>query len=55
MDCTYQCPLQAGRHFIQQVHGRVKKANVTVDRKSLAQLAVTDEPAFKKLIALAKE
>ena len=32
----------------------LKKASIHLDRKSLADLAVTDGSAFKKLVALAK-
>jgi large subunit ribosomal protein L20 len=32
----------------------LKKAKVTLDRKSLADLAVRDSAAFKKLVELAK-
>ena len=30
----------------------LKKANITIDRKSLAEIAVSDAPAFKKLVDL---
>lgn len=33
----------------------LKRAQVTLDRKSLAELAVKDGEAFKKLVALAKK
>jgi large subunit ribosomal protein L20 len=32
----------------------LKKANVAIDRKILAEIAVNDSPAFKQLIELAK-
>lgn len=33
----------------------LKKAKVALDRKSLAAIAVSDEPVFKKLIELARK
>lgn len=33
----------------------LKKANIELNRKQLAELAVADAPAFKKLVDLAKE
>ncbi|MDD5236682.1 MAG: 50S ribosomal protein L20, partial [Candidatus Omnitrophica bacterium] len=35
------------------MHG-LKKAKISLDRKSLAELAVTDNAAFKKLIEIAR-
>ncbi|MBM3248572.1 MAG: 50S ribosomal protein L20 [Candidatus Omnitrophica bacterium] len=32
----------------------LKKANILLDRKALAEVAVTDKAAFKKLVELAK-
>ena len=33
----------------------LKKANVTINRKMLAELAVTDMPAFAKIAEIAKK
>ncbi len=35
--------------------GALKKANVLVDRKMMAELAVNDKPAFAALVNVAKE
>lgn len=35
--------------------GGLKKANVELDRKVLANMAILDAPAFSKVVALAKE
>ena len=34
--------------------GGLKKANITLDRKTLAEMAVNDAPAFKQVVDLAK-
>lgn len=33
----------------------LKKANVTINRKMLAEIAVTDEKAFKEIAEIAKK
>ena len=33
----------------------LKKANITINRKMLAELAVTDEKAFTKIVEMAKK
>jgi len=38
-----------------QFMGALAKANVEIDRKMLADLAVTDEAAFDRLVEVAKE
>ena len=43
---------QAGTTYSRFVYG-LKKAGVELDRKILADLAVRDQPAFDKLLALA--
>lgn len=44
----------AGLTYSQFMHG-LKNANVTVDRKMLADLAVSDPQAFTELASLAKQ
>jgi large subunit ribosomal protein L20 len=44
----------AGIKYSQFING-LKKAKIGLDRKSLADLAVKDRQAFKKLIEIAKE
>ncbi len=44
---------QEGINYSKFMHG-LKKAKVGLDRKILADLAVKDSPAFKKLIDLAQ-
>ena len=44
---------QNGLNYSQFIHG-LKLANVEVDRKVLAYIAVTDAPTFTKLADLAK-
>ena len=36
-----------------QLTGKLRKANIGIDRKMLAQLAVLDPPAFTKVVELA--
>ncbi len=43
----------AGISYNKFIHG-LKRAKVSLDRKVLADLAITDNAAFKKLIELAK-
>src|SRR3990167_4437008 len=43
----------AGLTYSQFING-LKKSKVALDRKILADLAVRDEPAFKKLVEIAK-
>ncbi|PKB82995.1 MAG: 50S ribosomal protein L20 [SAR202 cluster bacterium Io17-Chloro-G9] len=43
---------QAGTTYSRFIYG-LKKAGVELDRKMLADLAVRDQPAFDKLLALA--
>ena len=43
----------AGTNYNEFMHG-LKKAQVGLDRKALAELAVKDSQAFKKLIEIAK-
>jgi len=43
----------AGITYSRFING-LKKANILLDRKALAEVAVTDKTAFKKLIELAK-
>jgi large subunit ribosomal protein L20 len=38
-----------------QLTGNLKKANIEVNRKMLAQLAVLDPPAFSKVVELASQ
>ena len=45
---------QNGMTYSKLVAG-LKKANVTINRKMLAELAVTDEKAFAKIVELAKK
>jgi len=45
---------QNGLTYSQFMHG-IKLAGVEVDRKMLADLAVNDSPAFKKLVGVASE
>ena len=45
---------QSGLTYSQFMFG-LKKAGVELDRKILADLAVRDEPAFKKLVGLASQ
>ncbi len=42
---------QVGTTYSRFIAG-LKKAKITMDRKSLAELAVHDAPAFKKLVEL---
>ena len=44
----------AGLKYSQFING-LKKAKIGLDRKSLADLAVKDRQAFKKLIEIAKQ
>lgn len=44
---------QAGLPYRELISG-LKKAGVAVNRKILAELAATDEPAFAKLVEVAK-
>ncbi len=44
----------AGIKYSQFING-LKKAKITLDRKSLAELAVRDRKAFKKLIEIVKQ
>lgn len=43
-----------GLTYSQFIHG-LKKANIELDRRSLADAAVKDPPAFEKLVTIAKE
>ncbi len=43
----------AGITYSRFMNG-LKKANILLDRKALAEVAVTDKAAFKKLVELAK-
>jgi large subunit ribosomal protein L20 len=43
-----------GMSYSQFIHG-LKKANVQLDRKVLADLAVRDEAAFAQIVNVAKE
>ncbi len=43
----------AGINYSQFIHG-LKKANINLDRKALANLAITDAQAFEQLIGKAK-
>ena len=45
---------QSGTTYSRFIYG-LKKAGVELDRKILADLAVRDEPAFEKLVALASQ
>ena len=45
---------QSGTTYSRFIYG-LKKAGVELDRKILADLAVRDEPAFEKLLALASQ
>jgi large subunit ribosomal protein L20 len=45
---------QSGLTYSQFMHG-LKKAGIEVDRKMLADLAVQDADAFKKLVGVASE
>ena len=45
---------QAGTNYSQFMHG-LKLAEIDLDRKMLADLAVNDPPTFEKLIALASQ
>ena len=45
---------QSGTTYSQFIHG-LKNAGVELDRKILADLAVHDEDAFKKLVAMASQ
>ena len=44
---------QNGISYSQFMNG-LKKANIELDRKSLAEIALSDAPAFAKLVAQAK-
>ena len=44
---------QEGISYNRFISG-LKKANVAIDRKMLAEIAVNDNPAFKQLIEIAK-
>ena len=43
----------AGTNYSRFING-LKKANITLDRKALAEVAVNDAEAFTKLLELAK-
>lgn len=45
---------QYGLTYGQLIHG-LNKANIKIDRKILADLAVNDKSAFKKIVQKAKE
>lgn len=45
---------ELGMTYSQLIHG-LKKANVSLDRKILADLAVNDAKTFKKIALLAKQ
>lgn len=45
---------EIGTTYSQLISG-LKKANILLDRKILADVAVTDAKAFKKIVALAKQ
>ncbi|GAA4963209.1 hypothetical protein GCM10023238_33230 [Streptomyces heliomycini] len=55
MDPAHQrrCPRQ--RHHVQPLHPGLKAANVEVDRKILAELAVNDATAFAALVEVAQK
>jgi ribosomal protein L20 len=38
------------RDQLQRVHGRLKKANINLDRKALAEIAYSDAEAFKAIV-----
>ena len=45
---------QEGMTYSRFIEG-LQKANVEIDRKMLAELAVNDRPAFDRIVATAKE
>jgi large subunit ribosomal protein L20 len=45
---------QHGMSYSQLI-GKLKKANILINRKMLAQLAVIDPPSFGKVVALASQ
>lgn len=45
---------RSGLNYSQFIHG-LKKAGITLDRKILANLAVTDETSFAKLVAQVRQ
>jgi large subunit ribosomal protein L20 len=45
---------QSGLTYSVFIHG-LKMANVEIDRKMLAELAVSDTPAFQQLVTMAQE
>jgi large subunit ribosomal protein L20 len=45
---------QAGLGYSQLIHG-LKRAGIVLDRKSMAEMAVHDEPGFARVVGLARE
>lgn len=54
MDCKNQCCSKNERSFIQQVYVWFKLANIDLNRKVLAEMAVNDAEGFAKLAEVAK-
>jgi len=50
VDYSYQCCIPSTRYDLQRVHERLEKANIELDRKVLADMAVTDKPAFAAIV-----
>lgn len=51
--------INAGAHMngvsYSKLMGGLKKANIALDRKVLANMAILDAPAFSKIVQIAKE
>jgi len=55
VDRAYQRRLSHQRHQLLAVHRGLKAAEVDVDRKLLADIAVRDAAAFAKLVGTARQ
>ncbi len=54
MDIKNKCSSKNEWNYIQQNDSWIKKANVTINRKMLAEIAVSDPKAFTEIAEIAK-
>ena len=55
MDIKNKCSSKNEWNYIQQNDSWIKKANVTINRKMLAEIAVSDPKAFTEIAEIAKK
>ncbi len=55
MDNKNKCSSKNEWNDIFNINSRIKKANVVVNRKMLAELAVSDPKAFTEIVEIAKK